>query len=136
MSKNRWWVTVLVGILILVVLASAGYAIYRLGYAQGAQVTAGNTDLPRTFQGQPNFRHPNLGLRGFERGITPFTRGMGGMMGLTWLGIILRIAIPALVIVGLVLLIIFLFGKMGWKRSPQKAHIATPEAGDQEHRQD
>lgn len=136
MSKNRWWVTALVGILILVVLAGVGYAMYRLGYAQGAQVAAGNQELPRNLQGQQNFRHPNLDLRGFERGITPFTRGVGGMMGFAWMGIILRIAIPLLIVVGPVLLILFLIGKLGWKRQSQKAPVEIkPEAGDQEHNQ-
>lgn len=110
---RRVLLTLLAIIVVFGLFAAAGYAGYRMGYAQGLQSTAnGNAPQLRPFDDMRPRGMPNFGFdRGFHRGF-----GMGGfpMMGfglfapLFWLG--------RLVVLGLVLWFLYwLFTRSGWR---------------------
>jgi len=126
--------TLLAVVLVLGLFAATGYAGYRLGFAQGVQVSVNDDDL------QPRFRpFDDFGPRGMPRHEFGFGRGFGmrgvPMMGfgffspLLWLG---RLAVIALV-VGL---IYWLFTRSGWQLTRTGQTIAaqpsTPEMTEKE----
>lgn len=107
--------TLVAGILVLGVIAAAGFAGYRFGYAQGAQASAnGNTVRPGLLF------NDGLGPRGmngfgmdrhFDRGFGP---GGFGMRGFGFFSLF-RFLIP-LTLLGLILLFAYwLFTRSGWQ---------------------
>lgn len=105
-----------VAVFVLGLFAATGYAVYRLGYARGAQEVQGTTndDTPRV---RPELRpFDDFGPRGmrdfgFERSFGPggFPRmGFGFFPLLIWLA---RITVLALI----VLFIVWLFTRSGWR---------------------
>jgi len=122
--------TLLAAILVIGVLAGAGFAGYRIGYTYGAQASANGDDpLFGRFErfGPERIPMPNFGRdpnRGFPHGdfrMMPHSRGFGMFSPLMFLA---HIAIWALVI-GLVYL---LFTRSGWRLSLTKQPVQDPPA--------
>ena len=129
--------TILTLIVVLGLFAATGYAGYRFGYVQGAQLTAsGDAPQRRPFDdvGPRGMPMHNLGReieRGFNRGFRPdgFRRmGFGFFSPILFLG---RIALWGLVL----WLIYWLFTRSGWRltRTPPAAVTtpSDPESGNQ-----
>jgi hypothetical protein len=137
MSKQKWLVTVLITILVLVVLAAGGYALYRIGYNHGLQANVRENQIPQRFMGEQMFRHPGLNLRGFDRGFMLMDRGFRGLPVLSWLGLALRVVAVIVGIWLLYILIKFLFGKQGWSFTVQKGPVESKkEIEDQNQSQE
>ena len=123
----------LLGVIVVVgALAGAGFAGYRIGFQQGAQLSA-NGEIPRP--GRPDHLDPFHGFdRGFDR---PFNHGFPNrgfqMMhhgGFGFFGPFMflgQIAIWALIILG----IYWLFTRSGWRitRTQQTVQNTTPTGG-------
>jgi len=124
--------TILALIVVLGLFAATGYAGYRFGYVQGAQLTAsGDAPQRRPFddvgpRGMPMHNFGREIERGFNRGLRPdgFRRmGFGFFSPILFLG---RIALWGLVL----WLIYWLFTRSGWRltRTPQVAVTTPPDA--------
>ncbi len=135
MSKTKWWVVTLATILVLVVLAVGGYAVYRLGYSHGLQGSMGENDLPRRLLDRPFLWGPHLNLREFGRGYMMPGRGIFMPVLFSWLRFILPLAVLGIFGVLVVLLIVTLGRKNGRRRVDQKPLVEQPKnAEDLEHK--
>ena len=126
---KRVLLTLLGVIVVISVLAGAGFAGYRIGFQQAAQVSA-NGEIPRP--ARPDRLDPFHSFdRGLDRGFNrDFPRGGFRMMnrgGFSFFGpfmFLAHIAIWALIILG----IYWLFTRSGWRitRTQQTVQNTTP----------
>jgi hypothetical protein len=118
--------TLLAALVLLGLFAAVGYAGYRFGYTQGAQITAnGRAPELRPFDG--------WGLRfGIERG---FPRGFG-MRGFPMMGFgffspllfLVRLAVLALIL----WFVYWLFTRSGWRLTRQTTEPVPPPKTENE----
>ncbi len=131
MAKTKWWVVTLVTLLVMVVLAAGGYALYRVGYAHGAQVNLVEKRLPQKFldqldrldrEGKPADILPRLRMREFGRRFMFLDPGLRRPMLFPW-----RMVIPIAVVVILVALVVVLAVALLTRRTSAPS-VAPPPA--------
>jgi hypothetical protein len=102
MRKSSIWITILVTVVVVALLAAGGYALFRLGYVRGVADAAGGV-MMRSFDGRiqpynrgiaPGWNHPGLDIYGMH------SRMYGGFSAFGWLpGLLLLVGVVALVVI-------------------------------------
>jgi heme exporter protein D len=107
MRKRSIWITVAVTVLVVALLAVAGFSLFRLGYNQGLAQSTGGLML-RGFEGRlggermqpfaermaPEFNHPGITMYDMH------ARSFGHFTAFGWLpGLLLLVGIAALVVI-------------------------------------
>jgi heme exporter protein D len=109
MRTSRIWITVIVTVVVLALLAAGGYALFRLGYARGVANAAGGLMLrgpegrfggeglrPFAHEMMPGWNHPGLNVYGMH------TRTVGYHPAFGWfLGLLLVAGVVALVVIAI-----------------------------------
>ncbi len=130
MAKTKWWLAALVTVLIVLVLAAGGYALYRIGYARGMQANIVEKGLPQKFldqfnrlerDGRPHGVIPRQQLREFGGRILSLERGLGRPGLFPW-----RMIIPIAVVVILAALAIVLAVVLLTRRNPSNTIPPVP----------
>ena len=102
MRRSSIWITILVTVVVLALLAAGGYALFRLGYVRGVADAAGG-GIMRGFEGRlqpftrgtaPGWNHPGLDMYGMG------TRSISRFPIFGWLpGLLLLVGVVALVVI-------------------------------------
>jgi len=128
--------TLLAVIVVLGVLAGAGFAGYRLGYQQGAQSTSTSNNTPNNlpfmhgFQfGPQDMPMRNFGRdfdRNFQRGIRPGGFGMRGGMGFGFFAPLMFLG--RILFWGLIIWFAYwLFTRSGWLLTRTRQPVESPK---------
>ncbi len=126
MSGRRAFITILVSLLVIAILVTAGVMLYRMGFARGLAATGG---IPAAGQ----FMHPyGFGMQGFGGGCPQAWRHGGGMFygghrsfGMFGSG---GWIVCLLVLVGVVALVVAAFNALTRRRPAEVQAIVAPPA--------
>ncbi|MEJ2010717.1 MAG: hypothetical protein P8X64_00655 [Anaerolineales bacterium] len=101
MRKSSIWITVLVTVVVLALLAAGGYALFRLGYARGVANAAGGLMLRG-----PEGRFRGEGIQPFAHNMMPgwnhpgvYSYGMHAQPFGWFFGLLLVVGVVALVVI-------------------------------------